>query len=188
MPRDGGAVGAHEGVDLPLQRADHQRFGDAVAREQGRGAPPKREGRPLCRTTKGIGGRDRQADAAARDIDAMPLRDRFEKGALRGRGPARGAARDIGGIILGQEGRGDRHLDIRPRPLARGGEARLEIGFDVGIGGWGVGGRGFGGGGVGRRGVVGVRRGRFGRGEEIGQGPVLSSWRRDRSDMPERGL
>lgn len=94
---DDRAVGAGVGVGLAVERADHQRLGDHLARDQRRGAPAERERRALGGAAEGVGGGGGQADARAGGVDAVALGDRFEEGALVGGGPAIVAA-GLGGV------------------------------------------------------------------------------------------
>jgi hypothetical protein len=84
VARDLRAVGADIGIDLALQRADEQGFGDRLARDQRGGAPAEREGGALGGAAIGIGRGDRQADAAAGGFDAVALGERLEEAALVG--------------------------------------------------------------------------------------------------------
>lgn len=104
VARDAGAVGADIGVDLAFERADEQRLGDRIARDERCGAPAEREGGALRGAAVRIGRGGGEPDAAAGGFDAVALGERLEEAALVGGGPAVGAALDGGVIVFGRLG------------------------------------------------------------------------------------
>ena len=76
------AVGAGDGLDLPVDRAGEQRIGDLLARDQIGGAPAERKRRARRAPTQRIGRGLRHADQRAGRADGVALGDGFEKPAL----------------------------------------------------------------------------------------------------------